>query len=118
MSADDHKVTASFEQLLRPYMDRLYRLAFRLADNKAEAEDLFQDVLTKICVRIDDLADIEEPGSWLCRVIYNHFIDNKRRYVRQRLVVVEPGTAPVRSADLAAPPMPTSPGHRAGTGAC
>ena len=30
----------------------------------------------------------------------------------------EPGTAPVRSADLTPSPRPTSPGHRAGTGAC
>lgn len=80
---------ASFEQLLRPHMERLYRLAFRLSGNKAEAEDLFQDVLTKIYVRLDVLLDIEEPATWLSRVMYNHFIDNRRKYSRQRLVVVE-----------------------------
>lgn len=79
---------ASFEQLLRPHMERLYRLAFRLAGQRSEAEDLFQDVLTKAYVRLEDLADIEEPGPWLCRVMYNHFIDNRRKYTRQRLVVV------------------------------
>ena len=80
-------------------MERLYRLAFRLAGNKAEAEDLFQDVLTKIYVRLDDLIEIEQPGSWLCRVMYNHFIDDRRKYARQRLVVVEEGRLPAESIE-------------------
>lgn len=80
-------------------MERLYRLAFRLAGNKAEAEDLFQDVLTKVYVRLDDLIDIDHPGSWLSRVMYNHFIDNRRKYARQRLVMVEEGGLPGNSVD-------------------
>ena len=90
----DQNQQASFEALLRPHMDRLYRLAFRLAGQKAEAEDLFQDVLIKAFSRLDELVDIEEPGSWLCRVMYNHFIDNRRRFARQRLVAVEEGQLP------------------------
>lgn len=90
-------VDQSFDRLLRPYLDRLYRLAFRLAGNRAEAEDLFQDVLVKVYGRIDDLVDVSEPGSWLCRVMYNHFIDNQRRFKRQRLVVVD--DAPERSLE-------------------
>lgn len=95
---DDTKSTG-FDQLLRPHMERLYRLAFRLAGNKAEAEDLFQDVLTKIYVRLDDLISIEEPGSWLSRVMYNHFIDNRRKYARQRLLMVEEGGLPGNTVD-------------------
>lgn len=95
---DDTKSTG-FDQLLRPHMERLYRLAFRLAGNKAEAEDLFQDVLTKIYVRLDDLISIEEPGSWLSRVMYNHFIDNRRKYARRRLLMVEEGGLPGNTVD-------------------
>lgn len=85
---------ASFDKLMRPYLDRLYRLSYRLAGNKDEAEDLFQDVLIKIYPRLDELIDVDEPGSWLCRVLYNHFVDNRRRYQRQRLVVVSEGQLP------------------------
>ena len=99
MDHSDHPNNAGFDQLLRPHMERLYRLAFRLAGNKAEAEDLFQDVLTKIYVRLDDLIDIDHPGSWLSRVMYNHFIDNRRKYARQRLVMVEEGSLPGDSVD-------------------
>ena len=100
MDQQDQPKSAGFDQLLRPHMERLYRLSFRLAGNKVEAEDLFQDVLTKIFVRLDDLIDIDEPGSWLCRVMYNHFIDNRRKFARQRLVMVEEGHLPGESVDL------------------
>ena len=94
MGNSDHDQHASFEKLLEPHLDRLYRMAFRLAGNKSEAEDLFQDVLTKIYPRIGDLIDIEDRGSWLCRIMYNHFIDNRRRYARQRLVAVSEDRLP------------------------
>ncbi len=95
----DHSQRASFDALIKPHLDRLYRLSFRLAGNKAEAEDLFQDVLTKIFPRLDELIDIDEPGSWLCRVMYNHFIDNRRRYARQRLVSVSEDRLPGKSLE-------------------
>ena len=95
----DHSQRASFDALIKPHLDRLYRLSFRLAGNKAEAEDLFQDVLTKIFPRLDELIEIEEPGSWLCRIMYNHFIDNRRRYARQRLVSVSEDRLPGKSLE-------------------
>ena len=82
---------ASFDALMRPYLDRLYRLSYRLAGSKDEAEDLFQDVLIKIYPRMDELIDIDEPGAWLSRVMYNLFIDEQRRFARTRMHVVEEG---------------------------
>lgn len=99
MGPFDHSQRASFDTLIKPHLDRLYRLSFRLAGNKAEAEDLFQDVLTKIFPRLNELIEIEEPGSWLCRVMYNHFIDNRRRYARQRLVSVSEDRLPGKSLE-------------------
>ena len=95
----DHSQRTSFDALIKPHLDRLYRLSFRLAGNKAEAEDLFQDVLTKVFPRLDELIEIEEPGSWLCRVMYNYFIDNRRRYARQRLVSVSEDRLPGKSVE-------------------
>jgi RNA polymerase sigma-70 factor (ECF subfamily) len=99
MSVDNDNQRASFESLLRPHFDRLYRLANRLTSSKHEAEDLFQDVLVKVYPRLDDLVDIEKPGPWLCRVMYNLFIDNQRRYARQRLVTVSESRLPGESVD-------------------
>jgi len=99
MSPADHNQHASFDALIRPHLDRLYRLSYRLAGTKHEAEDLFQDVLIKIYPRIDELIELEEPGSWLCRVMYNHFIDNRRRFARQRLVAVTEDQLPGKSLE-------------------
>ena len=89
MSTTDNNL--AFERLVRPHFDRLYRLAWRLAGSKAEAEDLFQELLIKAYGKIDDLATIDQPGPWLCRVMYNLFIDEKRRFARQRMHTVEEG---------------------------
>ncbi len=99
MSSVDHNQRASFDALLRPHLDRLYRLAYRLTGSKPEAEDLFQDVLVKAFARLGDLVDIREPGSWLCRVMYNHFIDQRRRFARARLVSVEETQLPGQSVE-------------------
>ena len=79
---------------MRPHFDRLYRLAWRLTGRKAEAEDLFQELLIKAYGKLDALARIEEPGSWLSRVMYNLFIDERRRFSRRRLLTVEEGQLP------------------------
>ncbi len=98
-----------FERLVRPHLDRLYRLAWRLTGNTAEAEDLFQDLLVKAYGLLDDLIAIEEPGSWLSRVMYNLFVDQHRRYTRQRMHVVDEGNLPGAGlADLAGELNPVS----------
>ncbi len=81
----------AFEKIIRPHFDRLYRLAWRLTGQKSEAEDLFQELLIKALGKLDDLVHIDEPGSWLSRMMYNLFIDERRRYARQRMHTVEEG---------------------------
>ena len=83
-----------FERLVRPHFDRLDRLAWRLTGAKPEAEDLFQELLVKAYGLIGELVEIEEPGSWLCRVMYNLFVDQHRRFSRQRMHIVDEGHLP------------------------
>lgn len=89
MSSINHQHT--FEKRVRPHFDRLYRLAWRLTGQKAEAEDLFQELLIKAYGKLDDLVNIDEPGSWLSRMMYNLFIDERRRFARRRMHTVEEG---------------------------
>ncbi len=84
----------AFERLVQPHFERLYRLAWRLTGAKAEAEDLFQELLLKAFGKLDDLVEVDEPASWLCRVMYNLFIDERRRFARRRLHTVEEGRLP------------------------
>jgi RNA polymerase sigma-70 factor (ECF subfamily) len=98
---DPHQ-TEVFERVVRPHFERLYRLAWRLTGTKAEAEDLFQELLIKAFGMLDELVRIEEPGSWLSRVMYNLFVDQHRRFARQRMLLVDEGHLPGQGlADLA-----------------
>ena len=92
MSSEAHKAT--FEKVIRPHLDRLYRLAVRLTGHQAEADVLFQELLIKAYGKLDDLVAIDEPGSWLARVMYNLFIDERRRFARRRLHTVDEGFLP------------------------
>ncbi len=97
----------AFEKLVRPHFDRLYRLAWRLTSQKAEAEDLFQELLIKAFGKLDDLIHIEEPGSWLARMMYNLFVDERRRYARRRMHTLEEGD--MQGDGLAGLPGPDNP---------
>ncbi len=86
--------SSDFNAIVKPHCDRLYRLAWRLTGTRAEAEDLFQELLLKAFLKFDALVDIDDPGPWLARVMYNLYIDNTRRFKRQRLMTVGEGQLP------------------------
>ncbi len=94
MGASGTKIANGFEGLVKPHLERLYRFAWRLTGSRPEAEDLFQDVLVKAFDRLPELATIVEPCSWLCRVMYNHFIDNRRQFARRRLISIDESQLP------------------------
>ena len=77
-----------FDELVRPHLQKLYRLSFRLTQSVSEAEDLLQDVLCKIFERRGELTSISDLGPWLSRVLYNQFVDSTRQQKRRRLRVI------------------------------
>ena len=89
----------TFEKLVQPHFDRLWRLAFRLTGRKAEAEDLFQELLIKAFGMLDELVAIDAPGPWLARVMYNLFVDEQRRFARRRVHMVDEGFLPGAGLD-------------------
>jgi RNA polymerase sigma-70 factor (ECF subfamily) len=75
----------SFEAVLAPHIEHLYRLAYRFTGNRADAEDLVQDLLVKLYPRRAELAAIDYLQPWLVRALYNLFIDSVRRAGRSPL---------------------------------
>lgn len=69
----------SFEALVAPHVEHLYRLAFRFTRNTAAAEDLVQDVLIKLFRIQDQIAGLERPKPWMARVLYREYVDRWRR---------------------------------------
>lgn len=69
----------SFELLLEPHVDHLYRLAYRFTRNTPAAEDLVQDVLVKAYRLRDEVSSLDRPRPWLARVLYREYVDRWRR---------------------------------------
>jgi RNA polymerase sigma-70 factor (ECF subfamily) len=80
--ASDAPAVPSWEEIVAQHSDRVYRLAYRLTGNAADAEDLTQDVF----VRVFRSLSTYTPGTfegWLHRITTNLFLDQARR--RQRI---------------------------------
>jgi RNA polymerase sigma factor (sigma-70 family) len=82
------KQPATFDELVRPHLDHLYRLAYRYTGSVSDAEDLVQDLLVKLYPRVNELQVIEQLRPWLARVLYRIFIDNFRRQSRSPVHLV------------------------------
>ena len=49
-----------FEALVRPHLRALYSFAYRLTGSQHDAEDLVQDVVTKLVPKVDELERVED----------------------------------------------------------
>ncbi len=74
--------TPSFEEMVEPHLERLYRLAYRYSGNQADAEDLIQDLLVKLLPRTDELRKVEQLHPWLVKALYRLHIDRFRKTSR------------------------------------
>ena len=96
-----------FDKLVRGHVATLYKAAYRFVGNPDDAEDLVQDVLTKLYPRTDEMTKVAELRPWLLRVLYHQFIDNTRKQAR-RPVTVHDDAAAALVADRSASPEQVS----------
>ncbi len=78
----DRSQSSSFEELIEPHVERMYRLGYHYTRNSADAEDLVQDLLVKLYPRFDEMKKIEQLGPWLAKILFRIFVDKYRRDVR------------------------------------
>jgi RNA polymerase sigma-70 factor (ECF subfamily) len=68
------------ERLCAQHRVRVLQLALRYGGgDNAWAEDVAQDVLLRLCERIDDLDDTTDLGGWIYRVTTNSCLSRMRR---------------------------------------
>lgn len=86
--------TASFEALFYRHYDRVYGLLFRLVGNRAEAEDLTQEVFIELHQKTFAPGRDHNVGAWLYRVAmnsgYNALRSRKRRWQRNTTLLPDP----------------------------
>ncbi|MET3810411.1 RNA polymerase sigma factor [Arthrobacter sp. UYEF3] len=70
---------AAFEHLVITYQDRLFRLAYRMLNDRGQAEDIVQETLTTCWRGLHMLADVNAFGGWIYRLATNKCLDLLRK---------------------------------------
>lgn len=66
-------------QLVAEYSTALYRVAFSVTRNAAEAEDAVQEAFVRVLKHESRLGEIRDHRVWLVRIVWNIVLDKKRR---------------------------------------
>jgi RNA polymerase sigma factor (sigma-70 family) len=68
-----------FDRLFREHIPAFYRSAYRWTGSVDRAEDLVQDLLTRLYPRLDEMRTLDQVKPWAMRVMYRIFVDQVRR---------------------------------------
>jgi len=70
--------TQALEALMTRYSGRVYRLAFGITRNEADAEEIVQDVFLTLFRKIDTFEERSVLGTWIYRVTANASLIKRR----------------------------------------
>src|SRR5439155_6010349 len=73
----------AFRELLESQRDRVFNITFRMLGNRAEAEDVAQEVFITVFKTIDTFREEAKFSTWLYRVTVNH-CKNRIKYLARR----------------------------------
>jgi len=65
--------------LVSQYSGTLYRVAFSVLRNAADAEDAVQEAFLRVLHHRDTLHELRDQRVWLIRIVWNIVLDRKRR---------------------------------------
>ncbi len=83
-----------FESLVTEQWQLIYRIAFRLTGNRAEADDLTQDAVLEAFRAFHRFQPGTRFDRWIARIMTHTFIDGTRRRRRRVLVSLDEPDAP------------------------
>ena len=74
-----HAEDAALAALVDQYAGALYRVAFSVLRNAADAEDAVQEAFLRVLRHRHALGEIRDHRVWLIRIVWNIVLDRKRR---------------------------------------
>jgi RNA polymerase sigma-70 factor (ECF subfamily) len=77
------ELSERFEREVVPLRDLLYRHAFRMSHNHADAEDLVQETVMRAYAHFDSFRSDTNLKAWLLRILTNTYINSYRKKRRQ-----------------------------------
>jgi RNA polymerase sigma-70 factor, ECF subfamily len=72
----------AFEELVRRYDRRIYRVTIAITQNKEDAEDAMQDAFLKALEHLDQFAGSARFSTWLTRIAVNEALQRLRKRSR------------------------------------
>ena len=73
----------AFRELVDEHRDRVFNITYRMLGNRAEAEDVAQEVFIAVFKTIDSFREESKFSTWLYRVTVNH-CKNRIKYLARR----------------------------------
>ncbi len=73
----------AFRELIESQRDRVYNITYRMLGNRAEAEDVAQEVFITVFKTIETFREESKFSTWLYRVTVNH-CKNRIKYLARR----------------------------------
>ncbi len=70
---------AALAGLVSEYAGTLYRVAYSVLRNPADAEDAVQETFLRVLRHRDTLHEVRDQRVWLIRIVWNVVLDRKRR---------------------------------------
>ncbi|MGP8176146.1 MAG: RNA polymerase sigma factor [Terracidiphilus sp.] len=70
---------ATLAALVSQYAGTLYRVAFSVLRNPADAEDAVQEAFVRVLRHRETLGEVRDQRVWLIRIVWNIVLDRKRR---------------------------------------
>jgi RNA polymerase sigma-70 factor (ECF subfamily) len=77
--AEEEALATLLAALVDRYASALYRVAFSVLRNSADAEDAVQEAFLRVLRHRDSLGDVRDHRVWLIRIVWNIVLDRKRR---------------------------------------
>jgi RNA polymerase sigma-70 factor, ECF subfamily len=77
--ARQHAEEQALAVLVDQYASTLYRVAFSVLRNAADAEDAVQEAFMRVLRHRERLDEVRDRRVWLIRIVWNIVLDRKRR---------------------------------------
>ena len=90
----------AFSQLVTLYKDYVYRIAYGVLTNHAEAQDVTQEVFVTTFLRLSSLREPAAFPAWLARATTNRAIDVTKRRRRYSTIPIEDQQIPGPSNEI------------------
>ena len=77
--ARQRAIEAAVAALVSEYAGTLYRVAYSVLRNAADAEDAVQEAFLRVLRHRETLSEVRDQRVWLIRIVWNIVLDRKRR---------------------------------------